>query len=293
MGVLTFVTIRQSGRRFNQDDLLAAEDLGRRAAIAIENASLYRDLQEADRRKDEFLATLAHELRNPLAPIRTGLHVLKMAKNDPAIAADAQAMMNRQLNHLVRSVDDLLDISRITRGKMELRRERVELSAIVESAVESSRPLIDQQEQELTVVLPPEPVWLDADATRLAQVLQNLLNNAAKYSEKGGHIHLSAVRSEDEIVISVRDTGIGISANHLPHIFDIFSQVDSALEKSQGGLGIGLSLVKGLVNMHDGQVEARSDGAGKAQAIIRLPVLIKKAPLPPVISKTPERRTME
>ncbi len=275
-GVLTFVTA-ESRRSYNGDDLLAAEDLGRRAAMAIENASLYRTLQEADRRKDEFLATLAHELRNPLAPIRTGLHVLKMAKGDASVAENARTMMDRQLNHMVRLVDDLLDVSRITRGKLELRKERVELATIVQNAVEASRPLIDQQGHRLSITLPPTPIYLEADATRLAQVLQNLLNNAAKYSDKGGHIWLSAEQQTEELVIRVKDSGIGIPASHLPRIFEMFSQVDSALEKAQGGLGIGLSLVKGLVEMHGGTIAARSDGPGQgSEFIVRLPPLIER-----------------
>ncbi len=276
LGVLTFV-MAESGRLYNTDDLLAAEDLGRRAAIVIENAGLYRALQDAARRKDEFLATLAHELRNPLAPIRAGLHALKLAKNDPVIAEDASTMMNRQLNHMVRLVDDLLDVSRITRGKLELRMERVELTTVVQNAVEASRPLIDQQGHELTLVLPPTTVFLDADPTRLAQVLENLLNNAAKYSEKGSHIMLTAVQEDEEIVLSVKDTGIGILPNHLPGIFEMFSQVDTALEKAQGGLGIGLSLVKGLVEMHGGKIEARSEGPGQgSQFVVRLPILLER-----------------
>jgi PAS domain S-box-containing protein len=288
LGVLTFVTA-ESGRRYDSEDLVAAEDLGRRAAIAIENANLYRTLQEADRRKDEFLATLAHELRNPLAPIRTGLHVLKLAKDDPTVAENARTMMDRQLNHMVRLVDDLLDVSRITRGKLELRKERVELAAVVQNAVEASRPLIDQQGHELIVKLPPTPVYLEADATRLTQVLQNLLNNAAKYSERAGHIWLIAAQEAEEIVVSVKDTGIGIPASHLPRIFDMFSQIDSALEKAQGGLGIGLSLVKGLVEMHGGTIAARSEGPGHgSEFVIRLPLLVERKAAKPQLEQSEE-----
>ncbi len=186
-------------------------------------------------------------------------------------------MMDRQLNHMVRLVDDLLDVSRITRGKLELRKERVELATIVQNAVEASRPLIDQQGHRLSITLPPTPIYLEADATRLAQVLQNLLNNAAKYSDKGGHIWLSAEQQTEELVIRVKDSGIGIPASHLPRIFEMFSQVDSALEKAQGGLGIGLSLVKGLVEMHGGTIAARSDGPGQgSEFIVRLPPLIER-----------------
>ncbi|MBI3652561.1 MAG: GAF domain-containing protein [Acidobacteria bacterium] len=293
LGVLTFVTA-ESGRRYHTDDLVAAEDLGRRAAIAIENATLYRALQEADRRKDEFLATLAHELRNPLAPIRTGLHVLKLVKNDPAMAETARAMMERQLHQLVRLVDDLLDVSRITRGKLELRRERVELTTVVQNAVEASRPLIEELGHELIVRLPPLPVLLDADPTRLAQVLQNLLNNAAKYSEPGGHIWLTAEQQHKEIVVRVKDNGIGIPASHLARIFDMFTQVDTALEKAQGGLGIGLSLVKGLVEMHGGKIEAYSDGTGLgSQFVVRLPIVAQRqAPLPEAVERSKEAKRL-
>ena len=191
----------------------------------------------------------------------------------PTSIEQARSMMERQVGQMVRLMDDLLDISRITSGKMQLRKERVELAAVVQSAVEASRPLIEAQAHELTVTLPPEPVYLDADPTRLAQVFSNLLNNAAKYTEKGGHIWLTAERQGGEVVVSVRDTGIGIAAEHLPHIFEMFSQVDPALERSQGGLGIGLALVRGLVELHGGTVEARSGGLGMgSEFIVRLPV---------------------
>ncbi len=236
-------------------------------------------LKEADRRKDEFLATLAHELRNPLAPLRNGLQVMKLAAGDAGAVEQARAMMDRQLGQMVHLIDDLLDVSRITRGKLQLRRERVDLATAVQSAVEGSRPLIEASAHRLTVALPPEPVWLDADPVRLAQVFSNLLTNAAKYTERAGHIGLTAVREGGEVVVVVRDTGIGIAAEHLPRLFEMFSQVSSALERSQGGLGIGLSLVKGLVAMHGGRVEARSEGSGKgSEFVVRLPVAGGSAP---------------
>jgi signal transduction histidine kinase len=182
--------------------------------------------------------------------------------------------MERQLRQVIRLVDDLLDISRITRGRLQLRKERVELAAVVQAAVETSRPLIHASSHELTVTLPPEPVHLQADFIRLAQVLANLLNNAAKYTEKGGHIWLKAEQQGSEVVVSVRDNGIGIAAEHLPHLFTMFAQLTPALERSQGGLGVGLSLVKGLVEMHGGSVAARSAGAGQgSEFIVRLPAL--------------------
>jgi PAS domain S-box-containing protein len=231
-------------------------------------------LKEANRRKDEFLATLAHELRNPLAPVRNAAQVLRMkALADPQLRS-ARDIIDRQVHQMVRLIDDLLDISRITRGKLQLRKERVELAPVVQSSIEASRPLIDKQAHDLTVCLPQESVHLEADPIRLAQVFSNLLNNAAKYTEKGGHVWLTAERQDGELVVSVRDTGIGIAAEHLPELFEMFSQVTPALERSQGGLGIGLAMVRGLVGLHGGSVEARSAGLGRgSEFIVRLPVV--------------------
>jgi PAS domain S-box-containing protein len=255
-------------------------------------------LKEADRRKDEFLATLAHELRNPLAPIRNGIELLRRSDGNTGLLEQARSMMGRQLDQMVRLIDDLFDISRISQGKVQVRKEQVELAALIRSAVEAARPLIDAQGHQLTITLPPKPVYLEADPTRLAQVISNLLNNAAKYTPSpqslplgggegrvrggGGQIWLSAeVASRvtsarglsDEIVISVRDTGIGIAAEHLPRLFEMFSQVTPALERSHGGLGIGLSLVRALVELHGGKVEAFSEGLGRgSEFIVRLPV---------------------
>jgi PAS domain S-box-containing protein len=242
---------------------------------------LAETLQEADRRKDEFLATLAHELRNPLAPIRNALELMRWERDNPTLIEQARAVMERQVSHVVRLVDDLLDVSRITQGRVQLRKERVELAAVVQSAVEASRPLIETQGHELIVTLPPVPVYLDADPTRLAQVFANLLNNAAKYSEKGGRIWLTAAQRGGELTVSVRDTGIGIAAEHLPHIFEMFSQIEPALERSQGGLGIGLALVRGLVELHGGTIEARSAGIGKgSEFILHLPGVGARAAAP-------------
>ncbi|WP_437681765.1 hybrid sensor histidine kinase/response regulator [Sorangium sp. So ce131] len=240
------------------------------------------ELAAADRRKDEFLATLAHELRNPLAPLRNGLELLRLGASDPAASERARAMMERQVAHMVRLIDDLLDVSRITRGKLRLRRERVELASVVQSAIEASRPLIDASRHALTVDVPPGPIHLDVDPTRLAQVLSNLLTNAAKYTDPGGRIRLSVERQGGEVVIAVRDTGIGIAAEHVPGLFQMFSQVSPALERSQGGLGIGLSLVRGLVELHGGRVAARSDGPGKGSEFsVRLPLAEERAPAAP------------
>jgi len=232
-----------------------------------------QELQDADRRKDEFLATLAHELRNPLAPIRNALELLRREDGHGTVAEQSRKMMERQVGQMVRLIDDLIDVSRISRGKIDLRRQRVELEVAVRSAVEATRPLVEAEAHELTVALPPEPIYLDADQTRLTQVFSNLINNAAKYTESGGHIWLSAERQGGEVAVSVRDTGIGIPAEHLPRLFEMFSQVAPALERSQGGLGVGLSLVRGLVRLHGGSVEAHSGGPGRgSEFIVRLPV---------------------
>ena len=230
-------------------------------------------LLEADRRKDEFLATLAHELRNPLAPIRNSLHVLRLAPTQGATAERLHGMMERQVNHMVRLVDDLLEVSRITRGKIELRRERVELAAVVRAAVETSTPLIDAGRHELEVELPEQALALEADPVRLAQVLGNLLNNAAKYTRRGGQIRLTARRRGGEVEISVRDNGVGIPDEMLPKVFDLFTQVDRTLSSAQGGLGIGLTLVRRIVELHGGRVEARSGGANAgSEFVVVLPL---------------------
>jgi PAS domain S-box-containing protein len=232
-------------------------------------------LAEADRRKDEFLATLAHELRNPLAPLRNGLQVMKLAKNNAEAVERSRAMMERQLAQMIRLIDDLLDVSRISQGKIELKRERVDLAKVVQQAVENSRPLIEQGGHDLVVDVSPDPIYVDADVTRLAQVYSNILNNAAKYTEPGGRIRLTVERKESDAVVTIGDNGVGIAAHMLPQVFELFTQVDRSLEKSQGGLGIGLSLVKGLVEMHGGSVEARSDGHGTgSEFVVRVPVVL-------------------
>lgn len=245
-------------------------------------------LKKADRRKDEFLATLAHELRNPLAPIRNSLELLKRADGNSDVRDQARSMMERQVQQMVHLIDDLLDVSRITSGKLQLRKKRVLLAVVIQSAVELSRPLIEAQSHELSITLPEEPVYLDADATRLSQVISNLLNNAAKYTEKGGRIWLTAVRQGSQVAVSVRDTGIGIPAEHLSHIFEMFSQVAPALERSHGGLGIGLHLVRGLVQLHGGTVEARSSPGKGSEFIVHLPVV--EGPPPSPSEKTGENQ---
>jgi PAS domain S-box-containing protein len=239
-------------------------------------------LQDADRRKDEFLALLAHELRNPLAPLRNGLQVMRLASGDANVVAKTRDMMDRQLSHMVRLIDDLLDVSRISSNKLQLRRSRVLLADVVSSAVETARPALEAVGHTLTVSLPPEPIFLDADLTRLAQVLGNLLNNSAKYTERGGRVWLAATRHGDQVVVTVQDTGIGIPASDLPNVFDMFSQVERSIERRAGGLGIGLALVKVLVEMHGGTIQAASPGQGKGSTFtVRLPMLQDHArPLP-------------
>jgi signal transduction histidine kinase len=229
-------------------------------------------LTEADRRKDEFLATLAHELRNPLSPIRNGLDILRASPSAPK-AEEIRDMMDRQLSHLVRLVDDLLDVSRVSKGKIELRKARIALSDIVKTAVEASNPLIHAGRHELRLDLPEAPLWLDADLTRLSQVISNLLNNAAKYTPEGGKIVLSARRERDEVIVTVSDNGVGISSDMLAQVFDLFTQVRDNIDRSHGGLGIGLALVKQLVEMHGGAIDAESAGPGKGSTFrVRLPV---------------------
>lgn len=235
-------------------------------------------LKQADSRKDEFLATLAHELRNPLAPLRHGLDVLRR-NPDRSTFTDIREMMDRQLVHLVRLIDDLLDVSRVSQGKIELRKDRIEAADVFRSALEASRPLIDSAGHALTVDLPPYPVWLDADLTRLAQVVGNLLNNAAKYTPDGGRIRLSLKTEGDTAVITVADNGIGIPPDMQSEVFQLFSQIDSHLDRSRGGLGIGLALVKRLVAMHGGTVAAESAGTGQGSAFtIRLPLATGSGP---------------
>ena len=230
-------------------------------------------LVEADRRKDEFLATLAHELRNPLAPIRNSIDLLRMHEISDPTLLKTHAVIDRQVSKMARLLDDLLDVSRITRNRMTLRREPVELSTVIDSAIETSRPLIEAADHRLQIELPAEPVTLNADPTRLAQVFSNLLNNAAKYTDPGGLIRLSVTCDDTSVTGRVQDNGIGIDRNQLPRLFDMFSQVESALDRAQGGLGIGLALVRGLVELHGGQVEVDSAGVGQGSEFsVYLPI---------------------
>ncbi len=232
------------------------------------------ELQEEARRKDEFLAMLAHELRNPLAPVRNALQIMKMPGVNQEAFVQAREIMERQIQHLVRLVDDLLDVSRIMRNRIELRKEKLEIGKIFARAVEMAQSTIDSQGHQLSVALPPAPIYLEGDPVRLAQVVNNLLMNAAKYTEKSGRIWLSGEQVNGEVVLRVRDTGVGIDKELLPKIFDLFVQSDRSLARSQGGLGIGLSLVKRLVEMHGGSIRVGDTAPGEgSEFVIRLPAL--------------------
>ena len=239
----------------------------------IEQKRIEEALRQADVRKDEFIALLAHELRNPLAPLRNGLHIMRLASGDAVAVGKAREMMERQLSHMVRLIDDLLDTSRINQRKLELRRANVLLADVVSTAVETVRHAIDGAGHVLTVSLPTEPVYLNADLTRLSQVFSNLLLNSAKYTPPGGRILFAAVHDPNAITVTVRDSGIGIPADAIPRVFDMFSQVDRTMERVTGGLGIGLALVKGFVELHGGTVHAASDGQGCGSVFtVRLPI---------------------
>lgn len=232
-------------------------------------------VREADRRKDEFLAVLAHELRNPLAPIRTGLELLKLVKDNPQVIEETRCVMERQMRQLVTLVDDLLDVSRISRGKLELRKCQVALYEVVRSAVEAAKPTIDAAGHNLTVALPEAPAYLHADPHRLAQVLCNLLDNAAKYTPDGGRIWLTAERQGSEIVISIKDNGMGVPADVLERVFEMFTRSER-IKITHSGLGIGLALVKSIIELHGGQVEARSEGPDRgAEFSVKLPLMLE------------------
>ena len=254
--------------------LSVVRDVSEREAAERERRAADQALREADRRKDVFLATLAHELRNPLAPIGNSLAVLRLSA-DPAVHAKAYGVIERQLAQLVHLVDDLLDVGRITQGKLELRRARVELAQIVRAGIETSRPLIDAGGHLLVVSGDlGDAIAVDADLTRMTQVVANLLNNAAKFTPFGGRIEISTAREGAQAVISVADTGIGMAAELLPEVFEMFAQRQRSVDRAHGGLGIGLALVKRLVEMHDGTVEAQSEGAGRgSRFVVRLTAL--------------------
>ena len=265
--------------------LFDGEGASRRAVLCIgayldvtDQKEAEESLRDADRKKDDFIALLAHELRNPLAPIRNGLNILRLAGADVEAARTTREIMERQIAHMVRLIDDLLDVSRINRNKMELRLSRVTLAEAVGGALETARPVVDAGGHELSVSLPAAPIYLEADLTRLAQVFGNLLTNSAKYTRPGGKIWLTAEHRGGDVAVSVRDNGIGIPAGSLANIFDMFSQVDRGIERATGGLGIGLALVKGLVEMHGGTVAASSGGEGRGSTFtVTLPVIAAPA----------------
>jgi PAS domain S-box-containing protein len=263
-----------TGQTFFTSDMRRAGRIVGTAADITERKRAEEALREADRRKDEFLAMLAHELRNPLAPIRNAAQLLNLVGIADADQQWACEVIGRQTQHLTRLVDDLLDVSRITSGKVALQRETLELATIIDRAVETSRPLIETRRQQLILELSTEQLRVKGDLTRLVQVISNLLNNAAKYTDEGGHIWLEAARESGEAVLSVRDDGMGLPADLLPYVFDLFTQGNRSIDRSQGGLGIGLTLVRNLVELHGGQVEARSEGKGRgSEFIVRLPLI--------------------
>ena len=258
----------------SSDALAVAGDLADRAAAALDNALLYRRIQDSDQRKNEFLAMLAHELRNPLAPIANAVQVLKMAANDPGTVDWAREVIGRQLSQLTRLVDDLLDLARITRGRIELKLETLDVAAVVASAIETCRPIVEAHGHTVAVTLPPSPLAIRGDFARFAQVLGNLVNNAAKYTEPGGCIEVSAAPEGDAVVFRVRDNGAGIPSHALATVFEPFTQLERTLDRAQGGLGIGLTLVRRLVEMQGGSVTAHSEGWGKgSEFVVRVPAV--------------------
>ncbi|HVS39683.1 MAG TPA: ATP-binding protein [Gemmataceae bacterium] len=287
-----------SAREAHQRRIELEREVAERKRLQDELQLRAEELAEAGRRKDEFLAMLGHELRNPLAPIRSAAQLLKLEGDGDARSQQAVEVIDRQVRHLARLVDDLLDVSRISRGQVKLRKEPVELAEVVRRAVEVSRPLIAARGHAFAESTPREPLWLVGDPVRLAQILTNLLNNAAKYTEPGGHIRLTAEKNDSCILWRVRDDGIGVAPELLPRLFHLFTQADRSLDRSQGGLGIGLALVKSLVEMHGGSVAAFSEGLGRgSEFVVRLPILTAKpAALPSSASEekneeSPQRQT--
>ncbi len=249
-------------------------DITDRKRLEQESRQRLNELAEADRQKNEFLAMLGHELRNPLAPMRNALHLMKMPGANSELVSQARDVLERQLQYLVRMVDDLLDVSRIIRGQIELRTEAVDVAVAIARAIETAQPTIDAQGHELSVSVPDQPIWVEADLIRLAQIIANLLTNAAKYTDKAGHISVCAAREDGEVVLRVRDTGLGIAPELQSRIFELFVQSDRSLDRAQSGLGIGLTLVKRLVEMHGGSVAVASMGTGQgSEFTVRLPAL--------------------
>ncbi|MDM5181787.1 ATP-binding protein [Massilia sp. DJPM01] len=278
-------------RQWTDADVALVEQTVERSWAHIERVRATEALREADRRKTEFLAILAHELRNPLAPIRNGLQVMRMAEHDQATVARVRDMMERQVTQMVTLVNDLLDIARITRGNLELKPVRVELRELIASAVETSMPLVDANRHALTVDVAPESLMLDADPTRIAQVIGNVLNNAAKYTPAGGRITLLGWRDGAQALLSVRDTGIGIPPESALTVFEMFSQVGASLDRAQGGLGIGLSLARRLVELHGGTIDlVRDETVSGSRFDIRLPLAPEVAAQAPCAGQSADPR---
>ena len=287
IGILSLAS--RSRDHFDADEEAFIETVCHYVTLAYERLHLLSELKAGDRRKDEFLATLAHELRNPLAPVRNAIQLLRLKGPDDPQLRWARDVIDRQVEYLTRLIDDLMDVSRITRDKLELRRQPIAINDVLSGAIESSRPLIEQSGHELIVTLPTQPVLLNGDLVRLAQVFLNVLNNAAKYTDRGGRIWVTATVTDHEVVVSVKDTGVGIAPEKLSRLFDLFFQVDLTLERARGGLGIGLSLVRRLVELHGGRVEVRSDGVGKgSEFIVRLPRLQESTTVPASAFLRPE-----
>ena len=271
-------------------------EASRRAAVEGELRERAEQLADADRRKDEFLAMLGHELRNPLGAVSNALHVLRAAGDagGPGRGARMLDVIERQVGHLTRLVGDLLEVSRITRGEISLRKEALDLRAVVVRAVETAQPWIDERGHRLALERPPQALTLPGDAMRLEQVFANLLHNAAKYTDPGGRIDVSLERDGDAAVVHVRDDGIGIQPELLPHVFELFTQGDRSLDRARGGLGIGLTLVRRIVELHGGSIEARSEGAGRgAEMVVRLPVGEAMAPVEAVAAAPPPREEVD
>ncbi len=293
------VLLARDGNEYPIDDSAAPiRDAGGRVVGAVlvfrDITERYRNeqqLREADQRKDEFLALLAHELRNPLAPIRNALSVLRLGGDDPVTVTEASGIMERQLEHMVHLVDDLLDVSRITQNRLELRRAPIDVTSVIHAALETCGPALQDARHTLRLTLPAEPLYVDADRTRLAQTVSNLVNNAIKYTDRGGRIWVSALRDDADAVITVRDSGIGIPADMFDRIFEMFTQVDRSLERTRSGLGIGLPLVRHIVDMHGGSIRVHSAGPGLgSEFVVRLPTTPAPADAPTdAAAPTPHR----
>jgi signal transduction histidine kinase len=278
IGAISFA-FSASGRRYHVGDVGVAQELARRAATALENVRLYQGLQEAHRQKDDFLAMLAHELRNPIAAIQ---YAAQLSRASAPSAPDAMEIIERQVRQLAHLIDDLLDVSRITRDRIQLQKERLDARDLIHRAAATAQPAIQKGRHRLSVEVAEEPLPIFADATRVEQIVVNLLTNAAKYTPDEGKITVRALTDNDQLVIKVKDTGIGIPAEMLSRVFELFTQVNPGLDRSHGGLGIGLTVVRRLTEMHGGSVSAASDGPGEgSEFTVRLPLVRDPISVPP------------